>query len=324
MSNDLSGPHFRLNSGYKIPAIGFGLWKVPTDKAASQVYNAIKVGYRALDGAQCYGNEKQCGEGLKKAIDEGIIKREDVFITTKVWNTFHEPEHVKEAIEISLSDWGVDYFDMVLVHWPIALRYVDPKKEYPAGFYYTNNKIEIAKVPLHKTWGALEDAVEEGKTKSIGIANYTAPLVQDCLSYAKIKPAVIQIELHPYLNQERFVRYLKINDIQVISYSTFGPQSFYEMDNETAKSTCKIIEHDVIKVIGMRHKKTPAQVVLRWATQKGIAVNPKSNQEERLKENLLSFNFDLYDDDIKQIDGLTMNMRFNPGLPDPDLLPLYE
>ncbi len=329
MSYELNGPYFTLSSGRKLPAIGLGLWKIPTDVAKEQVYHALKIGYRGLDGAQVYGNEKEAGEGLNQAISEGIVKREDVFITTKVWNTFHSPDHVQESINRSLKDWGVDYFDLILIHWPLALKYVDPKIKYPTYFYGANEsakKVEFEDVPLYKTWEALELLVSKGIAKSIGLSNYTPALVNDVLRYSKIKPEVLQIELHPYLTQSRFQKYLKINNIQITSYSTFGPQSFLELGFKEAENATKLFDDDLILKISKKYSKTPAQVILRWATQSGLAVNPKSNHKERLLENLESYKFDLTNDELEEINGLNRNLRFNQALfpGDEHLFPLFD
>ncbi|KAF8474240.1 NADP-dependent oxidoreductase domain-containing protein [Kalaharituber pfeilii] len=299
-------------TGQQMPIVGFGLWKVNNDTCADTVYNAIKTGYRLLDGACDYGNEKEAGEGLKRAIDDGLVKREEVFVSSKLWNTFHAKKHVKPAVKKQLADWGLQYFDLFLIHFPIALEYVDPSVRYPPGWAYDGeNDIRYARVPLQQTWEALEELVDEGLAKNIGISNYQGSLVLDLLRYARIRPAVLQIEHHPYLVQKDLVDLAKAEDIAVTAYSSFGPQSFIELKWQKAYDTPTLFKHNTITSIAEKHNKTPAQVLLRWTTQRGLAVIPKSNSQHRLHENLNVTSFDLTEEEIKAISGLDRGLRFN-------------
>jgi len=303
-------PVIKLNSGYDMPQVGFGLWKVPTESAPDTVYNAIKAGYRLFDGAFDYGNERESGLGIKRAIDEGLVKREDLFITSKIWNTFHEKERVEPIVRKQLQWWGIDYFDLLLIHFPVALEYVDPADSYPSGWENLKGKIVEIRVPIQETWHALEALVDKGLARSIGISNFQGSLVMDLLRYARIRPACLQVELHPYLVQPNLVALAKQEKIAVTAYSSFGPQSFIELGWEKSKAP-PLFEHPVITGIAKSHGKTPAQVLLRWATQRGIAVIPKSNSPERVVQNLNSVDFDLKEDEIKAISGLDKNLRFN-------------
>ena len=153
---DAAQTHLTLSTGAKMPVLGFGLWKIPTDQCAEAVYQAIKAGYRCLDGACDYGNEVQVGEGIKKAIDEGLVKREDLWITSKLWNTFHRKEHVQAACEKSMKDLGVDYLDLYLIHFPISLKYVPHETRYPPEWIYDPSaaepRLEEDLVPYQETW----------------------------------------------------------------------------------------------------------------------------------------------------------------------------
>jgi len=186
-----------------IPAVGFGLWKIPNEETSDTVYQAIKTGYRHLDSASDYGNEVEVGEGIQRAIEDGLCKREDLWVTSKLWNTYHAPEHVGPALTKSLDDLKLDYLDLYLIHFPIAQKFVDFDDAYPAGWFYdetaANPKMELAKVPLIDTWKAMEAQQQNGLTKRIGVCNYNSGLLNDLLSYATIKPAMLQIESHPYL-----------------------------------------------------------------------------------------------------------------------------
>lgn len=188
-----------LNNGTKMPMMGFGCWKVPNNKCCESIYNAIKAGYRTIDEACDYGNEKEAGEGIKKAIDEGICKREDLFITSKLWNTYHRKEHVKMACKKSMEDLGVEYLDLYLIHFPISLKFVPFDVLYPPEWIdLSEMKMVEDPVPYRETWEAMEELVAEGLVKTIGVCNIGTTMLRDVLTYAKVKPAVLQIEVHPY------------------------------------------------------------------------------------------------------------------------------
>ncbi|ODQ66424.1 Aldo/keto reductase [Nadsonia fulvescens var. elongata DSM 6958] len=315
---------FTLSSGYEMPQVGFGAWKVNNDTCAQTIYDAIAAGYRLIDGAQDYGNEKECGQGLARAIADGIVTRDQIFITTKVWNSFHQYYHALASVERSLRDWGLDYFDLVLIHFPIALKYVDPIDRYPPGLLYNEESKTMAlePVPLAETWSALEKLVNDKKVRSIGVSNFNGGLLQDIYNTAKIKPSVLQIEHHPYLTQPIIISLCKKLNIQITAYSTFGPQSFVELDHPKVKQCVRLLEHDLIKTVADKHQKSPAQVILRWATQRGIAVIPKSNNKDRLTSNLKSTDFDLSDNELKQISDLDIGLRFNDPIDWPSETPL--
>lgn len=300
-----------LNNGIKIPQVGFGCWKVNKETAAEQIYEAIRVGYRLFDGAMDYGNEREVGEGIRRAIAEGLVTREDVVVVSKLWNSFHAPEHVELAINKVLSDLALDYIDVFYIHFPIAQKFVPIEEKYPPNFYCGPNGWEFEDVPLADTWRAMEKLVAEGKVKSIGISNFSGALIQDLLRSAKIKPQLLQIEHHPYLVQPRLIKYAQDNDIQVTGYSSFGPQSFIELNHPRVKEVVSLFQHDTIKAVAGAHNVSVGQVLLRWATQRGLLVIPKSNQRERLAENLNVNNFDLSEEEVEKISGLDIGLRFN-------------
>jgi D-xylose reductase len=248
---------------------------------------------------------------VKRAIDEGIVKREDLFIVSKLWNSFHDKERVKPILKKQLADWGVDYFDLYIIHFPIALKYVDPSVRYPPGFFYEDEKIVLSKASLEETYHAMEECYEEGLMKSIGISNYVGALVLDVERYAKHMPQTLQIEHHPYLVQQDLLDLCKSRGIAVTAYSSFGPSSFLELNMQKAHDTPLLLEHQTIKDIADKHGKTPAQVLLRWATQRGVAVIPKSNNQARLAQNLDVCSFDLSKDEIETISAMDKDLRFN-------------
>jgi len=260
-----------------------------------------------------YGNEVESGEGIARAIKEGIVKREDLFITSKLWNSFHDPDQVEPIVRKQLSDWGIDYFDLYLIHFPVAIKYVAPEVRYPPGWYVDDagEKIEMGNASLESTWKAMEQLKKNGLAKSVGVSNYTGALLLDLFTYAEIKPAVLQIEHHPYFVQSNLVKLAKQHNIAITAYSSFGPLSFIECDMKVAADTQPLLSHELIKSIADKHEKTPAQVLLRWATQRGLAVIPKSNSPKRLAENLDVVSFDLGDDEINKISDLDIGLKFN-------------
>jgi len=305
-------PTIKLNNGHQMPLVGFGLWKVNNDTCADQVYNAIKTGYRLFDGACDYGNEVEAGQGVARAIKDGLVKREDLFIVSKLWNSFHDGDKVEPICRRQLKDWGIDYFDLYIMHFPISLKYVDPSIRYPPGWESEDGKTVVAgNAPIHETYTAMEKLVEKGLTKSLGISNFNGSLLMDLLRYAKIVPATLQIEHHPYLVQQQLIDYANNSSIAVTGYSSFGPLSFIETDHTRAKNTPLLFDNPVIKTIAEKHQKTPAQILLRWATQRNVAVIPKSNNKARLAQNLDVTSFDLSDSEIEQITSLDQGLRFN-------------
>ncbi|KAG0138168.1 NADP-dependent oxidoreductase domain-containing protein [Tuber indicum] len=310
-------------TGQEMPQVGFGLWKVTNETCADTVYHAIKTGYRLFDGAFDYGNEKEAGQGVKRAIDEGLVKREDLFIASKLWNTFHENERVKPITKTQLEWWGLEYFDLFLIHFPIALEYVDPAVSYPSGWKTPDGSIKPIKAPIQETWRAMEELVDEGLVKNVGISNFQGALILDLLRYCRIRPAVLQIEHHPYLIQPDLIRLAKSEGIAVTGYSSFGPASFRELDWKKAFDTPTLFEHPTITAIAKKHNKTPAQVLLRWPTQRGLAVIPKSNNRDRLLQNLDVTSFDLEESEIQAISGLDKSLRFNNPIDYLGTLPIF-
>jgi D-xylose reductase len=299
-----------------MPAVGFGLWKIAKDDTADMVYTAIKSGYRHLDSAADYGNEKQAGEGIRRALAEGLCTRQDLWITSKLWNTFHRPEHVREACEKTLADLGVDYLDLYLVHFPIALKYVPIGERYPPEWIFDPKAacptMEIDPVPLSDTWHAMEELVPAGLVRHIGVCNYNSALLHDLMAYATIKPAMLQIESHPYLTQERLIRLAQSYDLAVTAFSPLGAGSYVELS--MASDQDSVLNQPIVREIAKRMQRTPAQVVLRWGVQRGTSVIPKTSRVERLAENLAVFDFVLSSDEMAAISALNQNRRFNdPG-----------
>ena len=297
----------------QMPAIGLGLWKIARDVTAETVVKAISTGYRHLDCAADYGNEPEVGLGIRQAIAQGLVRREELWVTSKLWNTFHRKEHVRAACERSLSDLGLDYLDLYLVHFPIALKYVDFATRYPPEWIHDptakHPRMEPDAVPLHETWTAMEDLVTAGLVREIGVCNYNTGLVHDLMATARIRPAMLQIEAHPFLTQERLLRLAQGYGLAVTAFSPLGALSYLELGMADVNDS--VLEQPVVKAAAARLGRSAAQVVLRWALQRGTAIIPKTSRPERLGENLALFDFSLTEEEMRDFGKLNRNRRFN-------------
>ncbi|HVX12310.1 MAG TPA: aldo/keto reductase [Pirellulales bacterium] len=299
-----------------MPVVGLGTWKIERSATASVVREAIGIGYRHLDAACDYGNETEVGAGLRAALESGICTRDELWVTSKLWNTYHAGEHVRPAAERSLRDLGLAYLDLYLVHFPIALEFVPLEQRYPPGWFHDPGaampRLRPSKVPLAETWRAMERLVADGLVRNIGVCNYNCALLRDLLSYANIRPAVLQVELHPFLAQPKLLRFCREEGIAVTGFSPLGALSYVSLGMAGVGDS--VLERPIVRETAVRHGKTPAQVVLRWGVQRGTAIVPKTSQRERLAENLQLFDFELSDAEMRAISELDYNRRFNdPG-----------
>ncbi|MEL7446684.1 MAG: aldo/keto reductase, partial [Pseudomonadota bacterium] len=290
--------------------------KIPREDTATTVVEAIRAGYRHFDSAADYGNEIETGQGIARAIEEGLVTRDELWITSKLWNTFHAPEHVEEACRKSLEDLQLDTLDLYLIHFPIALEYVPIETRYPPEWVHdpdANSGMKLAKIPLHQTWSAMEALVDKGLVKRIGVCNYNSGLIHDLMTYSRIKPAMLQIESHPYLTQGKLIRLAGDYGIEVTAFSPLGAQSYFELD--MARQEESLLETAPVMVAAQAHGKTPAQVLLRWGVQRGTAVIPKTTKPERMRENLDIDDFELSQVEMAAIGALNQDRRFNdPGV----------
>ena len=310
----VSGTH--SNSVLHMPSVGLGLWKVDPLSTGELVYEAISVGYRHLDSACDYGNEAEVGKGIERVLASNVCHREDLWITSKLWNTFHEPKYVRPAVERTLRDLQVDYLDSYLIHFPISLAYVAPETRYPPGWFFEpdapNPSMQSIKVPVAETWGAMEELVDAGLVRTIGVCNFGISLLRDLQAGARIQPSSLQVEMHPRLTQEKLLRFCNQENIAVTAFSPLGAPSYVPLG--MAKETDSLLINQDILEIADVVQRTPAQVLLRWGVQRGTAVVPKTSQPKRLKENISLFDFSLSEEHMLIIDGLNKNHRFNdPG-----------
>lgn len=284
-------PLTKLNNGVEMPVFGVGTYALPTFQAAEVIRFALNNGYRLIDTAANYGNEKEVGEGIASS----GVPRSDVFVTTKLWLEHYGYDAAMRAFDESLRKLKLDYLDLYLLHWP-----------QPVDFEKT-----IA------SYKALEKLYADKRIRAIGVSNFNADHLQLLRDRTEIVPAINQVELHPYLSQEAVV---KANDRCGIKTECWSPiGGIFTNHPRDAANVVHLLEDPVVVKLGQKHRKTPAQIVLRWHNQHGWIVIPKSQHYERLLKNIDIFRFELSTEDIAAIDGLNRNLR---GGPDPNAFDL--
>lgn len=261
--------YITLNNGVKMPQLGFGVWRVPNEQATEAVSQALEVGYRLIDTAMIYQNE----EGVGRAIRESAVPREEIFVTTKVWNSDHGYDNTLRAFDESLQRLGLDYIDLYLIHWPT------PKYD-----------------QYVETYKALERIYKDGRAKAIGVCNFHIEHLERLLSECEVVPVVNQVECHPYLTQAELKEYCAKHQIYIEAWSPL------EQGGE-------VLQDETIVKIAETHGKSPAQVVLRWHLQNGTIAIPKSVTPSRIEENFQIFDFQLNDEEMAAIHKLNKNRR---------------
>ncbi|XP_014686546.1 aldo-keto reductase family 1 member C15-like isoform X1 [Equus asinus] len=296
-----------LNDGRFIPVLGFGTYapeEVPKSMAGAATKVAIDVGFRHIDSAYLYQNEEEVGKALREKIRDGTVKREDIFYTTKLWATFLRPELVRPALERSLKKLGLDYVDLFIIHVPIAMKPGEELVPKDAG-----GKIILDTVDFCDTWEALEKCKDAGLTKSIGVSNFNHKQLEMILNKPRLKykPVCNQVECHPYLNQRKLLEFCKSQDIVLVAYSALGS---HRDPNWVERDSPYLLEDPILNAIAKKHNRSPGQIALRYQLQRGVVVLAKSFNEKRIQENFQVFDFELTPEDMKAIDGLNRNFRY--------------
>ena len=263
-----------LHNGVEMPWFGIGVFKV---EEGAELVNAVKTalvhGYRSVDTAAIYGNEEGVGEGIRQGLQEAGLKREDIFVTSKVWNADLGYEETLKAFDTSLEKLGLDYLDLYLIHWPVEGKYID-------------------------AWRALETLYRDGRIKAIGVSNFQIHHLKHLMKETETKPMINQVEYHPRLTQKELLAFCTEQGIQLEAWSPL-------MQGQ-------LLDHPVLQEIAKKYGKSAAQVILRWDLQNGVITIPKSTKKHRIEENANVFDFELSADDMKRIDDLNENLRVGP------------
>eukprot|EP00249_Psilotum_nudum_P018040 c26612_g1_i1 orf=217-1173(+) len=285
----------KLNTGAAIPLIGFGTafttasGPVGHEEMKSAVLAAIKEGYRHIDTAAFYGSEASVGKALTEAFDVGLLARDEIFVTSKLWCSDAYPEGVIPALRRTLSALRLQYLDLYLMHWPLRLK--------EGSNFFNPKDDDFLPVDIKGTWQAMERCVDLGLTKAIGVSNFSSKKIEDLLTYARIPPAVDQVEMHPTWQQKQLREYCSNVNVHVSAWSPLGASGKHW-------GSRVVLDHPLIKEIAAKHGKTSAQVALRWGLQQGVSVLPRSTTKAHMANNLQVFDWQLTQDDLDKINKL--------------------
>ena len=305
MTEPAAVKRIELNNGASMPAFGLGTWKSKPGEVGRAVVEAVKAGYRHIDCAWIYGNEAEIGEALAGLFDEGVVQRDDLWVTSKLWNNRHAPADVEPGIRETLEALKLERLDLYLMHWPVALR---REVVLPAE---ASDLIPLPQAPLADTWAAMENLVDAGLTRCIGVSNFSVPKLRALLEHARIPPANNQIELHPYLRQAAMLEFCREANIAVTAYSPLGSR-----DRVAALKTegePVLLEDPAVAAIAEAHGVSPAQVLIAWALTRGTMVIPKSVDPGRIRQNLAATSIELRAEDMASLDALDRHRRYVDG-----------
>ena len=294
-----------LAQGDPMPLLGLGTWKSAPGEVGAAVREAIRLGYRHIDCASVYGNEPEVGEAIGAAIAAGEVKREELWITSKLWCNAHGRDNVEPALRRTLADLGLEWLDLYLIHWPVPIK---PGVAFPAS---GSDLLPAEQVPLADTWAGMEAAQEAGLTRHIGVSNFSSRKLRDLIAHCRIRPEVNQVERHPLLQQSGLLADCTAAGVHVTAYSPLGsgdrPAALKAADEPV------LLENPVIGAIAAEHGCSPAQVLIAWHLQSGISTLPKSVNPARLRENLAAAEIELSSADLARIGELDQHLRLVDG-----------
>jgi alcohol dehydrogenase (NADP+) len=294
-----------FRNGDEMPIVGLGTWKSDPGDVYEAVKTALKMGYRHIDCAPIYGNEAEVGRAFSEAFDEGIVSRDELWVTSKLWNDSHRPEHVRPALEETLEDLQLDRLDLYLMHWPVALEHGVAMPE--SG----DDLLPLEDVPLSTTWAAMEELVDAGLTDHVGVSNFSIEKLSGLIDEADHAPEMNQIEMHPYLPQEDMLDYCEEAGVHLTAYSPLGssdrPKAM-KADDEP-----RLLDDPTVKAVAERRDASPAQVLISWAVHRGTAVIPKSVTPSHIEDNLAAADVELTDEDMEALGDVERSYRYVGG-----------
>ncbi|MEZ4794039.1 MAG: aldo/keto reductase [Flavobacteriaceae bacterium] len=294
-----------FRDGNLMPALGLGTWKAKGKELKSAVKTAIRVGYRHIDTAAVYGNEEVIGEALAEIFEEGTIQRKDLFITTKLWNDSHHPDHVIPALTTSMKKLGLNYLDLYLIHWPVAFRHGTAMPSHIEDY------VPLSEIPSEVTWAQMEEAKKLGLAKHIGVSNFSVKKLNSLMQRCGEMPEVNQIELHPLLQQNTLRDFCKEHHILLMAYSPLGSGDRHA--SMKAADEPNLFELPIVKTIADKHGVHPAQVLIAWHICMGVCVIPKSTTPKNIESNFKAAQLKLDAEDLAQLGQLDRNYRYVTG-----------
>lgn len=292
--------HLQFSNGDQIPALGLGTWQSKPNEVFNAVMNAIEIGYRHFDCAYIYENEKEIGAAIKQAMADKLVTREELFITSKLWNADHDPSRVERAIHKSLHDLNLDYLDLYLIHWPIAFK---------PGVKFSNkvdDLVSLNEIPLSSTWEAMIQLKDNKLTKHIGVSNFNIPKMKTLKNETGIFPEMNQVEMHPFFQQENLLKFATENNILSTAYSPLGSRHLINTPDSVTQS-------EIIRQLAAKYNCESSQIILAWGMKRGTAVIPKSTNKQRIAENFASINIELNNADMQLISTLEKGQRMSKG-----------
>ncbi|KAM7534301.1 hypothetical protein Aperf_G00000117062 [Anoplocephala perfoliata] len=293
------GPYLQLNNGHTIPQLAFGTFDAPKEVTVNAVKAAFDAGYRHIDCAMIYGNEKEVGQGIAESLKKHGLRREDIFITSKLWGDRHDPKVVRETCEESIRNLGLDYLDLYLIHWPVSYHNregVQPDLNNPNTLVYEDHKLE-------DTWCAMEKLVSAGLVKSVGVSNFNKRQIEHIIKNGKIIPAVNQVEVNLHCLNTKLIEFCQSKNIVVEGYSPFGSPGFHK------NLSNPILQLKAVTEVAKIHNRTPAQVIVRHGLQRDIVVIAKSVTVERIHSNYNVLDFELSEEEMDRLNQAGQNER---------------